>query len=118
MRPSSRMGPSAHITYALGVIIMATMVAAYEPYSLPPLPSYSPSPKIEYNTPPLPYIHGSSPPPPLYYSPSPKIDYKSPPPSYVYSSPPPPYYSPSPKVDYKSPPPPYVYSSPPPPPYY
>ncbi|CAF1852772.1 unnamed protein product, partial [Brassica oleracea] len=28
MRSSSRMGPSAHPIYALGVIIMATMVAA------------------------------------------------------------------------------------------
>ncbi|CAH8362166.1 unnamed protein product, partial [Eruca vesicaria subsp. sativa] len=73
MRSSSRMGPSAHPIYALGVIIMATMVAAYEPitYSLPPLPSYSPSPKVEYNTPPLPNVY-ISPPPAPYYSPSPK----------------------------------------------
>ncbi|CAF2047507.1 hypothetical protein Bca4012_095230 [Brassica carinata] len=54
MRSSSSM-PSAHLIYALSVTIMATLVAAYEPYtySLPPLPSYSPSPKVEYNTPPL-----------------------------------------------------------------
>ncbi|CAH8382754.1 unnamed protein product [Eruca vesicaria subsp. sativa] len=54
MRSSSSMGPSAYLFYALAITIMATMVAAYEPYtySLPPLPSYSPSPK-EYNTPPL-----------------------------------------------------------------
>ncbi|KAL0714401.1 hypothetical protein Bca4012_021380 [Brassica carinata] len=55
MRSSSSMGPSAHLIYALSVTIMAIMVAAYEPYtySLPPLPSYSPSPMVEYNTPPL-----------------------------------------------------------------
>ncbi|KAF3602366.1 hypothetical protein F2Q69_00034320 [Brassica cretica] len=86
--------------------------------SPPPPPYYSPSPKVNYKSPPPPYVY-SSPPPPPFYSPSPKAEYKSPPPPYVYSSPPrPPYYSPSPKVDYKSPPPPYVYSSPPPPPYY
>ncbi|ESQ33323.1 hypothetical protein EUTSA_v10022451mg, partial [Eutrema salsugineum] len=73
MRSSSRMGSSAHLICTLSVIIMATMVAAYEPaplsYSLPPLPSYSPSPKVEYKSPPPPVY--SSPPPPPYYSPSP-----------------------------------------------
>ncbi|CAG7864832.1 unnamed protein product, partial [Brassica rapa] len=67
MTSSPGMGRSAHLVYALGFVIMATMVAAsYEPYTY------------------------SSPPPPMYNSPAPKVDYKSPPPPYVYSSPPPP----------------------------
>ncbi|WZZ17494.1 LOW QUALITY PROTEIN: hypothetical protein YC2023_110583 [Brassica napus] len=93
---------------------MATLVAAYEPYtySLPPLPSYSPSPKnttlLRYC-----YIHNFLLPP--YYFPSRKIDYKSPPILYIYSfSPTPPYSFPSTKINYTSSLALYVYGSSPP----